>query len=101
MTCLIFVILHYKILKFQSIQEIMTNSSSVNKTVKKTMCAILLLLFMSGLYGAVIALCNQYLRSNELLTPMSKFVLIAILVTGYCLIYRWFSKRLDTIAKNK
>lgn len=53
---------------------------------------------MSGLYGAVIALCNQYLRNNELLTPTSKFFLIAILVIGYFLIYRWFSKRLDSIA---
>ncbi len=79
----------------------MDKSSHISKTVKKTIYAILLLLLMSGLYGAVIALCNQYLRCNELLTPMNKFLLIAILVIGYCLIYRWFSKRIDTIAKKK
>lgn len=81
-----------------SVSEIMAKSSHISKTVKKTIYAILLLLLMSGLYGAVIALCNQYLRNNELLTPTSKFFLIAILVIGYCLIYRWFSKRLDSIA---
>lgn len=79
----------------------MDKSSHISKTVKKTIYAILLLLLMSGLYGAAIALCNQYLRSNELLTPMSKFLLIAILIIGYCLIYRWFSKCIDTIAKKK
>ena len=63
----------------------MAKSSHISKTVKKTIYAI-------------IALCNQYLRNNELLTPTSKFFLIAILVIGYCLIYRWFSKRLDSIA---
>ena len=83
-----------------SVSEIMAQSSHISKTVKKTIYAILLLLLMSGLYGAVIALCNQYLRNNELLTPTSKFFLIAILVIGYCLIYRWFSKRLDSIAAN-
>ena len=67
-------------------------------TVRKTIAATILLLLMAGVYGAVIALCNQYLRSNGLLTPMSKSILITSLVIGYWLIYRWFSRRLDMIA---
>ena len=70
-------------------------------TVKKTISAILLLLLMAGLYGSVIALCNQYLRTQDLITPVSKAVMIVSLVGGYYLIYRWFSKRLDLIAKNE
>lgn len=73
----------------------------VSITLKKTVSAILLLLIMSGLYGAIIALCNQYLRSHDLLTPISKPVLVTILVAGYYAIYRWFSKRLDKIAKKE
>lgn len=67
-------------------------------TVRKTIAATILLLLMAGVYGAVIALCNQYLRSNGLLTPMSKSILITSLVIGYWLIYRWFSRKLDMIA---
>ena len=67
-------------------------------TVRKTIAATILLLLMAGVYGAVIALCNRYLRSNGLLTPMSKSILITSLVIGYRLIYRWFSRRLDIIA---
>lgn len=67
-------------------------------TVRKTITATILLLLTAGVYGAVIALCNQYLRSNGLLTPMSKSILITSLAIGYWLIYRWFSKRLDMIA---
>lgn len=56
---------------------------------------------MSGLYGAVIALCNQYLRRHDLISPISKSVLIAILIIGFYLIYRWFSKRIDDLFKKK
>lgn len=73
----------------------------LNTTVKKTISAILLLLLMSGLYGAVIALCNQYLRRHDLISPISKSVLIAILIIGFYLIYRWFSKRIDDLFKKK
>lgn len=73
----------------------------LNTTVKKTISAILLLLLISGLYGAVIALCNQYLRRHDLISPISKSVLIAMLIIGFCLIYRWFSKRIDDVSKKK
>lgn len=68
-------------------------------TFRKSIVAVLLLLLMSGVYGAVIALCNQYLRGNNLLTPVNKFILITMLVVGYYLIYKWFYKRINLIAK--
>lgn len=69
----------------------------LNTTAKKAISAILLLLLMSGLYGAVIALCNRYLRRHDLITPLSKSFLIALLVIGFYLIYRWFSRRINSI----
>ena len=73
----------------------------LSATVKKTISAILLMLLMAGGYGGVIALCNQYLRTHDLITPVSKAVLIMSLVGGFYLIYRWFSKRLDVIPKKE
>ena len=73
----------------------------LSTTAKKTRSAILLLLLMSGFYGAIIVLCNQYLRRHDLLSPTSKSVLIAWLVIGFYLIYRWFSRRIDDLSKKK
>ena len=73
----------------------------LSTTAKKTRSAILLLLLMSGFYGAIIVLCNQYLRRHDLLSPTSKSVLIALLVIGFYLIYRWFSRRIDDLSKKK
>lgn len=73
----------------------------VGTTAKKAISAILLFLLMSGMYGAVIALCNQYLRRHDLLSPISKSILIALLVIGFYLIYRWFSRRIDNLSKKE
>lgn len=73
----------------------------VSTTAKKAISAILLLLLMSGMYGAVITLCNQYLRRHDLLSPISKSILIALLVIGFYLIYRWFSRRIDDLSKKE
>lgn len=73
----------------------------VGTTAKKAISAILLLLLMSGMYGAVIALCNQYLRRHDLLSPISKSILIALLVIGFYIIYRWFSRRIDDLSKKE
>lgn len=73
----------------------------VGTTAKKAISAILFLLLMSGMYGAVIALCNQYLRRHDLLSPISKSILIALLVIGFYLIYRWFSRRIDDLSKKE
>ncbi len=70
-------------------------------TTRNTISAILILLLMSGVFGAVIALCNQYLRNHDLLTPLNKSILITVLVIGYYLIYRWFSNRLNKINSSK
>ena len=70
-------------------------------TTRNTISAILILLVMAGVFGAVIALCNQYLRNHDLLTALNKSILITVLVIGYYLIYRWFSNRLNKIHSNK
>lgn len=71
----------------------------LNPTAKKAISALLILLLMAGLYGAIIALCNQYLREHDMLTQTSKFVLGVFMFTGFYFIYKWFSKRIDTIQK--
>lgn len=71
----------------------------LTSTAKKAISALLILLLMAGLYGAVIALCNQYMREHDMLTKSSKFVLGVFMFAGYYFIYRWFSKRIDTIQK--
>lgn len=71
----------------------------LNPTAKKAISALLILLLMAGLYGAIIALCNQYLREHDMLTQTSKFVPGVFMFTGFYFIYKWFSKRIDTIQK--
>ena len=66
-------------------------------TARKTISAMLILLLMAGLYGAIIALCNQYLREHDMLTKSSKFILGIFMFAGFYFIYKWFSKRTDTI----
>ena len=71
----------------------------LTRTVKKAVSALLILLLTAGLYGAIIALCNQYLREHDMLTKSSKFVLGVFMFAGFYFIYKWFSKRIDTIQK--
>ncbi len=71
----------------------------LSSTAKKAISAILILLLMAGLYGAIIALCNQYLREHDMLTKSSKFVLGVFMFAGFYFIYKWFSKRIDLIKK--
>lgn len=73
----------------------------LSHTTRNLISAILILLLMSGAFGAVIAICNQHLRNHDLLTPLNKSILITVLVIGYYLIYRWFSNRLNKINSNK
>lgn len=68
-------------------------------TAKKAFSALLVLLLMAGLYGAIIALCNQYLREHDMLTKSSKLILGVFMFAGLYFIYKWFSKRIDTIQK--
>ena len=70
-----------------------------NSTVKKAISALLILLLMAGFYGAIIALCNQYLREHDMLTDTSKFVLGVFMFTGFYFIYERFSKQIDAIQK--
>ena len=71
----------------------------LSKTAKKAISATLILLLMAGLYGAIIALLNQYLREHDMLTKSSIFILGVLMFAGFYFIYKWFSKRIDTIQK--
>lgn len=71
----------------------------ISPTAKQAITALLILLLLAGLYGAIIALCNQYLREHDMLTRSSKFILGVFMFVGFYFIYRWFSKRIDTIQK--
>lgn len=71
----------------------------VNPTTRKAVVAFLVMLLMAALYGAIVALCNQYLRNHEMLTETTKYLLGIIAFAGFYFIYKWFSKRIDTIAK--
>lgn len=71
----------------------------ITQTAKKAISAFLIMLLMVALYGAIIALCNRYLREHEMPTKSTKYLLAAIGFVGYYYIYKWFSKRIDTIAK--
>lgn len=71
----------------------------LSQTAKKAISALLILLLMAGLYGAIVTLCNQYLREHDMLTQSSKFVLGVFMFAGFYFIYKWFSKRIDTIQK--
>ncbi len=66
---------------------------------KKAILAIFIFLLMAGLYGAIVALCNQYLREHDMLTNSSKFILGVFMFAGFYFIYKWFSKRIDAIQK--
>ena len=70
-----------------------------NSTAKKAISALLILLLMAGFYGAISALCNQYLREHDMLTNTSKFVLGIFMFAGFYFIYERFSKRIDEIQK--
>lgn len=71
----------------------------LNPVTKKAISSVLILLLMAGLYGAIIALCNQYLCEHYMLTKSSKFFLGVLMFAGFYVIYKWFSKRIDTIQK--
>ena len=71
----------------------------LNLTAKKTIVAFIIMLLMAGFYGAIIALCNQYLREHDMLTKSSKFVLGVFRFAGFYYIYKWFAKRINTIQK--
>lgn len=71
----------------------------LNLTAKKTIVAFIIMLLMAGFYGAIIALCNQYLREHDILTKSTKFVLGVFMFAGFYFIYIWFSKRIDAIQK--
>lgn len=71
----------------------------LSPTLKKVISASLIFLLMLGLYGIIVSLCNQYIHEHNMLTKPTKFVLFVFMFAGFYFIYKWFSKRMDTIQK--
>lgn len=71
----------------------------MNKSVKKAIGTFLIFLAGIGLYAAAIALINHYLRTHNMLTPFAQLILLALLVGGFCIAYRWLTKKLNKLGK--
>ena len=74
------------------------NKKRMKPTVKKAFFAFAVLIMSAGIYGGVIALANNYLRTHGMLTPTTKFIIGVALALGLILIYRGFSRQLDKIS---
>lgn len=72
----------------------------MNKSVKKAIGVFLLFLAGVGLYGALIAFANHYLRTHDMLTPVAELILLALLVVGFCIAYRWLTRKLNALDKD-
>lgn len=73
----------------------------MNKSVKKAIGVFLIFLVGVGLYGGLIALANHYLRTHDMLTPVAELILLALLVVGFCIAYRWLAKKLNVLGKEE
>lgn len=71
----------------------------LSRTARQSIIALLFFLVMAGLYGAVIAFCNQLLRHYGLLTRFTRVGLIVVLAIGFYMLFRWFCRRLNRIVR--
>ena len=58
-----------------------------------------LFLFLSGCGGAIVSLINRYLRSNDLTSNSSSYILWLCLTVYFFFICRWLFRRLNSIEK--
>ncbi len=72
----------------------------MNKSVKKAIGTFLIFLAGIGLYTAAIAIIKHYLRTHNMLTPFAQLILLALVVGGFCVAYRWLAKRLNKFGKD-
>jgi len=72
----------------------------MNKSVKKAIGAFLIFLAGIGIYAAAIAIINHYLRTHDMLTPFAQLILLALVVGGFCIAYRWLAKKLNKFGKD-
>ena len=49
------------------------------------------------LFGATIALINQYLRLHNMTSPLSLGILVGILFVVYYILWRWLCRKLDKL----
>lgn len=56
-----------------------------------------LFLTIVALFGATIALINQYLRLHNMTSPLSLGILVGILFVVYYILWRWLCRKLDKL----
>ena len=56
-----------------------------------------LFLIVVALFGATIALINQYLRLHNMTSPLSLGILVGILFVVYYILWRWLCRKLDKL----
>lgn len=61
----------------------------------------MLFLVGMGIYCAVFALGNQYLRTHNFLSPVSTGLFTFFLCAGLYLFYKWFCRHIDRISNAK
>lgn len=65
----------------------------------KVIITFFVFLIFVALFGASIALVNQYLRVHDMTSPWTHGFLSAILAVVYYNAWRWFCRKLDKLNK--
>ena len=60
-----------------------------------------LFLLLSGVGGAIVSLVNRYLRTHDLASQTTTFILWLFLTVYFFFICRWLIRRLNEIAKQQ
>lgn len=68
--------------------------------MKRITLSFVIFILAGGMFGGIISIVNQYLRKNDLATPFSKTILIAILIFSLYHLWRWLCRRLDASIKD-
>ncbi len=68
---------------------------------RKYFFAFILFIIMCGVYAGIMSVGNRYLRTHDLLNPLAKGLITFFLCLGMYLIYRRFSRWLDSISKSE
>lgn len=71
----------------------------MNKTNVRAAKAFVLFLVFVAVYGAIVALANQMLRSHGYASVSSSTILIASTIYVLYLAWKWLCRKLDLIGK--
>lgn len=68
---------------------------------KKTILTFSLFLVFVAVFGALVSLVNKYLRSHDMDSSFTMCLLGAILFVVYYYAWRWISRKIDNMSKEK